>query len=173
MLNALQHTPLWVYVVFLLLCYDGIKTLSPTRESKTSLLITPAILLAWSLYSLNLTLNPPLSLTCWLIAVLIGSLAALLIFSRKGIELDDPETGLILPGSFKALTLYLMFFAVNYYFGYQAEVQPELSVTLQMVLFKACTSGFVSGLFCGRTIKLYRVFRSLTQKSLARPPVGS
>jgi hypothetical protein len=50
---------------------------------------------------------------------------------------------------------------VNYYFGYQAAVHPELSVTLQMVLFKACASGFASGLFCGRTIKLYRVFQSL------------
>lgn len=161
MLNTLQNTPLWVYVVFLLLCYDGIKTLSPTREGKTSWLITPTILLAWSLYSLNLTLNPPLTLTCWLIAVLVGSLAALLIFSHKGIELDDPQTGLILPGSPKALTLYLMLFSVNYYFGYQAEVYTELSATLQMVLFKACASGFATGLFCGRTLKFYRVFQSL------------
>jgi hypothetical protein len=58
MLNTLQNTPLWVYAVFLLLCYFGIKALSPTRESKTSLLITPPILLGWSLYSLDLTFNP-------------------------------------------------------------------------------------------------------------------
>lgn len=161
MLNTLQNTPWWVYGVLLLLCYYGIKALSPARESKTSLLVTPPILLVYSLYSLNLTLNPPLSLSGWLIALLIGSLAALLIFSRKGIELDDSQTGLILPGSIKTLMLYLLFFAVNYYFGYQAAVHPELSVTLQMVLLKACASGFASGLFCGRTIKLYRVFQSL------------
>jgi hypothetical protein len=161
MLNTLQSTPWWVYAVFLLLCYYGFKALSPTRESTTSLLITPPIFLAWSLYSLNLTLNPTLSLTCWLSAVVVGSLAALLIFPRKGIELDDVQTGLILPGSIKTLTLYLVFFAVNYYFGYQAAVQPELSATLQMVLLKASASGFASGLFCGRSIKLYRVFQSL------------
>lgn len=161
MLNTLQNTPWWVYGVLLLLCYYGIKALSPTRESKTSLLVTPPIFLVWSLYSLNLTLNPSLSLSGWLIALLIGSLAALLIFSRKGIELDDSQTGLILPGSLKTLMLYLLFFIVNYYFGYQAAVHPELSVTLQMVLLKACASGFASGLFCGRTIKLYRVFQSL------------
>ncbi|MBK5415718.1 DUF6622 family protein [Pseudomonas sp. TH31] len=167
MLNTLQNTPWWVYGVLLLLCYYGIKALSPTRESKTSLLVTPPILLVWSLYSLNLTLNPSLSLSCWLIALLIGSLAALLIFSRKGIELDDSQTGLILPGSLKTLMLYLLFFAVNYYFGYQAAVQPELSATLQMVLLKACASGFASGLFCGRTIKLYRVFQSLKPMTTA------
>ncbi|RON48495.1 hypothetical protein BK666_08710 [Pseudomonas frederiksbergensis] len=167
MLNTLQNTPWWVYAILLLLCYYGIKALTPTRESKTSLLVTPPILLAWSLYSLNLTLNPPLSLTCWLTAVLIGSLAALLIFSRKGIELDDSQTGLILPGSLKTLVLYLVFFAVNYYFGYQAAVQPELSATLQMVLFKACASGFASGLFCGRTLKLYRIFQTLKPMTAA------
>ncbi|MFJ7798626.1 hypothetical protein [Pseudomonas sp. NPDC096950] len=167
MLNTLQNTPWWVYGVLLLLCYYGFKALSPTRESKTSLLVTPPILLAWSLYSLNLSLNPPLSLTCWVIAVLMGSLAALVIFSRKGIELDDSRTGLILPGSIKTLALYLLFFAVNYYFGYQAAVQPEWSATLQMVLLKACASGFASGLFCGRTLKLYRIFQSLKPMTTA------
>ncbi|MGF6282474.1 hypothetical protein ABH912_002990 [Pseudomonas sp. BT76 TE3572] len=57
MLNTLQNTPLWVYAIFLLLCYYGVKALSPTRESKTSLFVTAPILLVWSLYSLNLTLN--------------------------------------------------------------------------------------------------------------------
>jgi hypothetical protein len=50
MLNTLQNTPLWVYAIFLLLCYYGVKALSPTRESKTSLLVTAPILLGWSLY---------------------------------------------------------------------------------------------------------------------------
>ena len=98
MLNTLENTPLWVYAVFLLLCYYGIKALSPTRESKFSLLITPSILLGWSLYSLNLTPNFSLSISCWLAAVFVGSVVALVIFSRKGVELDQAQTGLIVPG---------------------------------------------------------------------------
>ena len=95
MLNTLQNTPLWVYAIFLLLCYYGVKALSPTQESRTSLLVTPPILLGWSLYSQNLALNPQLSISCWLAAVIAGGLIALAIFPRKGVELDEPKTGLI------------------------------------------------------------------------------
>lgn len=161
MLNTLQNTPLWVYAVFLLLCYIGIKALSPTRESKTSLMLTPPIFLVWSLYSLNLTLNPTLSISCWLAAVVVGSVLALVIFSRNGLELDQAQTGVVVPGTAKTLVIYLLFFAVNYYFGYEAEVDPEYSATLPMVLLKACASGFASGLFCGRSIRFYQAFRAL------------
>lgn len=123
MLITLQNTPLWVYVIFLVLCYFGVKALYPTHESKSALLVTPPALLAWSLFSLDLTLNPQLSVGCWLVTFLLGSLSALVFFSRKGVELDDPETGLIMPGSWKTLVLYQLFFAVNFYFGYQDDVQ--------------------------------------------------
>ncbi|UVM39750.1 hypothetical protein LOY28_04795 [Pseudomonas sp. B21-017] len=164
MLNTLQNTPLWVYAIFLLLCYYGVKALSPTHESKTSLLVTPPLLLGWSLYSLNLTLNPQLSIGCWLAAVILGSLTALVVFAHKGIELDDPETGLIVPGTVKTPVLYLLFFAVNYYFGYQDEVHPEFAVTVEMLLLKATASGFVCGLISGRALKLYRVLLTLQAK---------
>lgn len=161
MFNALQNTPLWVYATFALLCFFGIKALSATRESKTSLLITPPILFGWSFYSLNLSLHPALATGFWLIAVLVGSAAALLIFSSKNVVLDDTGNGLILPGTVKTLLLYLLFFAVNYYFGYEAEVHPAYSATLPIVLLKACASGVASGLFCGRSIRFYQVFRAL------------
>lgn len=161
MLNTLQNTPLWVYAILLLLCYYGIKALSPTRESKTSLLVTPSILLSWSVYSQNFALNPALSVGCWLAAVIVGGLIALAIFPRKGVALDDPKTGLIVPGTAKTLALYLMFFAVNYYFGYQNDVHPEQAAMLEMLLLKASASGVVCGLISGRAIKFYRLLRML------------
>ncbi len=161
MLITLQNIPLWVYVIFLVLCYFGVKALYPTHESKAALLVTPPALLAWSLFSLNLTLNPQLSVGCWLVTFLLGSLAALVFSSRKGVELDDPETGLIVPGSWKTLVLYQLFFAVNFYFGYQDDVHPEQAATLEVLLFKASASGFVYGLICGRSLKLYRLLLEL------------
>jgi len=66
-------------------------------------------LLGWSLYSLGLTINPLLSISCWMAAVMFGSIVALVIFSREGVELDNTGTGLILPGTLNTLVLYLMF----------------------------------------------------------------
>ncbi|ANJ58135.1 hypothetical protein [Pseudomonas silesiensis] len=172
MLNTLQNTPLWVYAIFLLLCYFGTRALYPTRESKTSLLITPPILLGWSLYSLGLTINPLLSISCWMAAVMFGSIVALVIFSREGVELDNTGTGLILPGTLNTLVLYLMFFAVSYYFGYAAEVDPDHAATLPMVLLKACASGLACGLFCGRSARFYQIFLSLKTAPLAGASSG-
>lgn len=110
MINTLQNTPLWVYAVFLLLCYLGIKALFPTRESKISLMLTPPILLVWSLYSLDLTDHPLLTLGYWVTAVIVASVAAQVIFSRQGVVLDERGSGLILRGTAKTLALYLLFF---------------------------------------------------------------
>ncbi|KPN93419.1 hypothetical protein [Pseudomonas nunensis] len=161
MLNTLQNTPLWVYGILLLLFYYGIKALSPTREGKTSMLVTPPILLAWSLYSLNLTLNPTLSISSWMVAFILGSLAALAVFKREGIELDDPQSGLIIPGTLKTIVLYLMFFAANYYFGYQDAVHPLDSTLPKTLILKASVSGFVCGILSGRALKFYRIFMAL------------
>ncbi|MFY0732042.1 hypothetical protein [Pseudomonas sp. NFX15] len=160
MLNTLLNTPLWVYAIFLLLCYLGIRALMPSRESRLSMLITPPILLGWSLYSLNLTF-PVLVIGYWTVTVVVSGVIALVIFSRKGVQLDDSATGLSLPGTAKTLALYLVFFAVNYYFGYQAELYPQKSATLPMVLLKAVASGAACGLICGRSIKFYLIYRTL------------
>jgi hypothetical protein len=109
MLVTLQNTPLWVYVVFLVLVYFGLKARNPQHESRFSLLSTPLVLLGWSLLSLNLTNDPGFTFSGWLIALLLGALSAWLIFPNKGINLDDPETGLIVPGTWKALILLLLF----------------------------------------------------------------
>ncbi|UZE10966.1 DUF6622 family protein [Pseudomonas sp. B21-053] len=162
MLNILLNTPWWAYLILVLLCYSGIKALSPTREGKFSFLLTTLAFICLSLYSLTtLTLEPALLIACWLVAAILGALMAQVIFSRNGVVLDDPETGLILPGSIKPLIIYLILFAVDYYFGYQNDAHPERAATLEMLLIKASTLGFFSGLFSGRGFKYYRTLLAL------------
>ena len=161
MLITLQNTPLWVYAVFLVLVYFGIKARTPSPKSRLAMLVTPPVLIAWSLFSINLTLNPALSLSCWFGALLLGGVTAWLMFSAQYVTLDDSQTGLILPGTWKVLMLYLLFFAVNYYFGYQDDVHPEQASALDTLLFKAAASGFVCGLIGTRSLKYYRLLRLL------------
>jgi len=175
MLNILLNTPWWAYLILVLLCYSGIKALSPTREGKLSFLLTTLAFICLSLYSLTLTLTlePALLIACWLAAASLGALMAQVIFSRNGVVLDDPETGLILPGSIKPLVIYLILFAVDYYFGYQKDVFPERAATLEMLLIKASTLGFFSGLFSGRAFKYYRTLRALQARTPRMVPNGT
>lgn len=170
MLTILQNTPIRVYLIFLLVVCFGIKAFSPRRESRASMLITPPAFLAWSLYSLNLTINPALFFSTWLAALLLGGLSAWLVFSRRGVVLDDSAKGLIMPGTVKILIMYLMFFSANYYFGYQHEVHPEGAESPDMLLLKAGIAGFMCGLISTRSLKLYWTLRGLASR---RSPVNA
>jgi membrane-associated HD superfamily phosphohydrolase len=162
MLDILLGTPLWVFAVYLLLCYYGIKACSSSRESRKSLLMTPLILIVWSLFSLNHT---ALSAIYWMSGVALGSLVAMGMFSRKGVSLEADGNGLIIPGTLKILFISQLFFAVKYYIGYQDAVHPELAATTQMLALTGVASGFTVGLFCGRAITLYRALLTLQARA--------
>ncbi|MBV4477372.1 MULTISPECIES: DUF6622 family protein [Pseudomonas] len=165
MLAILQNTPLWVYAIFLLLVYFGLKARTSSHESRLAMLVTPPALIAWSLLSMDLTFNPALSLSYWFGTMLLGGGSAWLLFSPQGVVLDDSQNGLVVPGTWKMLVLYLLFFAVNYYFGYQDAVHPEQASAPDTLLFKTAASGFVCGLIGARSLKHYRLLRTL----LAQP----
>lgn len=161
MLDILQGTPLWVYAVFALVCYYGLRALSPTRESRRSLLLTPAILLVWSVWSLHLGDHPLLALVAWAGGAALGSLLAMLLFSSAGVLLESSSETLLVPGTLKILGISLLFFAVKYWIGYQSAVHPEHAASMQMLGISGTAAGFTVGLFCGRALKLYRHFLQL------------
>ncbi|APC17662.1 hypothetical protein BLL42_18715 [Pseudomonas frederiksbergensis] len=170
MLDTLQGTPLWVYGVFLLVCYYGLRARTPSRESELSLLITPGILTLWSFFSLNYNEHAGLALGSWIAGIALGSLAAIALFSHRGVTLDSDGKGLIVPGSWKIFCISLLFFAVKYFIGYQAAVHPERSASVQMLALTGTASGFTVGLFCGRATTLYRklmALRALKNASVA------
>ncbi|UDI91949.1 hypothetical protein [Pseudomonas sp. IAC-BECa141] len=166
MLTILQNTPLRVYLILLLVVCLGIKAFSPRRESRASMLITPPAFLAWSLYCVNLTINPVLFLSIWFGSLMLGGISAWLVFSRRGVVLDDSATGLIMPGTVKTLIMYLMFFFANYYFNYQHDVHPELSSSPDLLLLKSGIAGFMCGLIGTRSLKLYWSLRDLASRRL-------
>lgn len=167
MLDILLNTPFWAYIVLVFLGYHGVKACSPTQESKNSLILAPLVLLAWAALALDFSADPTLLIGGWIAALLFGSLLGMIAFSTRGVELDDPENGLIVPGTVRTLLFYLLLFAANYYFGYQDDVHPENATTLEMLKLKACAAGLALGIFSGRSLKFYRLFRSLKARRAA------
>ncbi|WP_321861019.1 DUF6622 family protein [Pseudomonas paraveronii] len=161
MLEILQGTPLWVYGVFLLICYYGFKARLSTRESPSFLLITPSIFAFWSLFSLNYIGHLAMTLGAWLTGVALGSATALVLFPTRCLTLDDSGRRIIVPGTWKILAIYLFFFAVRYFIGYQAAVHPEHSNDVEIILIACTASGFTVGLFCGRATNFYRKWLEL------------
>ncbi|WP_347901909.1 hypothetical protein [Pseudomonas purpurea] len=167
MFDILLNTPFWAYLVLLFLGYHGIKACSPTQESKNSLIFSPLVLLAWAALALDFSADPTLLIGVGIAALLLGSLLGMIVFSTRGVELDDPENGLIVPGTVKTLVFYLLLFVANYYFGYQNDVHPENATSLEMLTLKAGAAGLAVGIFSGRSLKFYRLFRSLKARRAA------
>jgi hypothetical protein len=125
----LEGTPLWVYGAFLLVCCYGLSARKTSRESQRSLIITPVVLVVWSLLSLSYADRVELTVGSWFTGMLLGGLVAFALFSRRGLTLDEEGKHLIVPGTWKVFGISLLFFAVKYFIGYQAAVHPEFSVT--------------------------------------------
>ncbi|WP_439864097.1 hypothetical protein [Pseudomonas antarctica] len=158
MLDILHGTPLWVYAVYLLICFYGIKACLGGRENRRSLMILPVVLVVWSLMSLAPSL---LSSSAWVGGAVVGSVLGMLVFNADGARLDTHGETLLLPGTWKTLLISQLFFAVKYYFGYQQAVHPLLLSTPEMLMAVGGASGFTVGLFCGRAVRLQRALSAL------------
>ena len=161
MLDILQGTPVWVYAVYLWICYYGIKACLGGRENRRSLMILPAVLVVWSLISLISLAPSMLSSGAWVGGAVIGSLLGMLLFNANGARLETDGDTLVLPGTWKTLLISQLFFAVKYYFGYQQAVHPLLLSTPSMLAAGGGASGLTVGLFCGRAITLQRALAAL------------
>lgn len=158
MLDILQGTPLWVYAVYLWICYYGIKACLGGRENRRALIILPVVLVVWSLTSLTPSI---LSSSAWVGGALMGSLLGMLLFNAEGARLDADGDTLVLPGTWKTLLISQLFFAVKYCFGYQQAVHPLFLSTPAMLVAVGGVSGFTVGLFCGRALRLQRALTAL------------
>lgn len=158
MLDILQGTPVWVYAIYLWICYYGIKGCLGGRESRRSLVILPVVLVMWSLMSLTPSI---LSSGAWVGGVALGCVAGMVLFNAQGACLDADGKTLVLPGTWKTLLISQLFFAVKYYFGYQQAVHPLLLSTPSMLMAVGGVSGFTVGLFCGRADRLQRALTAL------------
>lgn len=158
MLDILQGTPVWVYAVYLWMCYYGIKACLGGRENRRSLIILPVVLVVWSLMALVPSL---LASGAWVGGVIVGGLLGQLLFNADGARLEADGNTLALPGTWKTLLISQLFFGVKYYFGYQQAVHPMLLSTPSMLAVVSAVSGFTVGLFCGRAITLHRALAAL------------
>ncbi len=158
MLDILQGTPIWVYAIYLWICYYGVKACLGGRENRRSLVILPVVLVVWSLMSLAPSI---LSSGAWVAGAVLGSLVGMVLFNVEGARLDANGETLVLPGTWKTLLISQLFFAVKYYFGYQQAVHPLLLSTPSMLMAVGGVSGFTVGLFCGRAVRLQRALTAL------------
>jgi len=159
-LQILSGTPTWVYILFALLIYLGIKASKTRVISVKKLCILPIVFTYMSVHTLliSFAINT-ISVSTWVIATAIGIILGWIQVARYKLEVDKAHFLVKVPGTWSVLILIILIFVTKYYFGFELASDPQLKLHLGFELSMLFVSGALTGLFVGKLgCFLYRLY---------------
>lgn len=146
MLEILQKTPLWVYLLFIVLLIFGIKQTKDRTAPRTALLLLPAGMMAYCLFDMIYTIGfYGHRLTLWSTGTVIAWLFSIAFLAPKGLKYNLTTRKFFVPGSWVPLIIMMGIFSVKYVQGAITALSPEITKTY---LFASIFS-FLNGVFFG------------------------
>lgn len=168
LLQIVQHTPTWVWGLFVGLVALGLSQARARDVSLARMTILPLVLLALSFTGVVSTFaHATIAILAWGVGV-----TAAIAFGRRFLIVRgaswSPETGLLhVPGSWLPLVLIVALFLIKYGVGATLAMHPTMAAD---TTFGACCGlayGSFSGLFAARALGL----RSLASTRLVSAAV--
>jgi uncharacterized protein YneF (UPF0154 family) len=159
LIEILEQTPWWVYLIFVYLLIIGSKASRRHTVTLQKLFMLPLFFTLWSLYGLYERWHGHWSdAVYWIVAIGCGSALGWWMVRKWNIHTDRQRRVLILPGTWSVLALSLSFFALRYCFGYYYGTHP--SIPHSVFIADLILSGLITGLFIGRTLTLWRRYEN-------------
>lgn len=158
---VLKNTPLWVWGLLLALLALGLSQLRSRQVSQARMAVTPLAMTGLSLWGTASAFGKsPLFgyvMLAWLAcAVVMASLIARAA-PPAGTSHDAQRRIFSIPGSWLPLSLILGIFLTKYTVGVDLTMQPGLARDGSYTLAVGALYGLFSGIFAGRTIRLWRL----------------
>lgn len=167
--QTILHTPWWVFLLLAYLIFIGLKARKTSTVSIYKLAILPAVFLIMSIESMISHFKiETLSVSTWMISIIIGSAIGILLVYKSKIKVDRNNKLLELPGSWMTLILILIIFVAKYYCGYALSQDPGSAINTNTEILVLALSGICTGTFVGRMI-IY-TYRLLTLPSCNLKP---
>jgi hypothetical protein len=156
--EAIIHgTPIWVWVLLVVLLSRGIKALRSGTAPLSKLAIVPIVFAAWGIAHL---ISDPLvgwsAAITWMAGALVGIMGGVFIASRSRFIVDPIAKTVMLPGSVVPLLLITATFVTKFWLGVEFATVTDASSLGMMVLIDALVSGAVAGVFGGRFFTYWR-----------------
>jgi uncharacterized protein DUF6622 len=157
-IGVLTHTPVWVFVLFAYLVWQGIRSMQPRTQSIWRLLIVPAIFIVWGLSRIGFRQDGGAwPLLAWLIGALL--LAPLAFFTGPRLLAIDRSKGLVTrAGGPIPLIRNMTVFALQYAVAVLAALHLD-SHSAGAIIGRA-VSGATAGYFVGWAVALLRQYRN-------------
>lgn len=159
-LGILQHTPVWVWVVFVAILLLGLQQTRARDVSIGRATILPGVMILLSLSGvLGAFAHVPLAWVAWAAGVGLSLLLAGKAVAVRGASPSTQPGHLRIPGSFVPVVLILAVFTTKYTAGVALAMNPSLAANTGVAVALSLVYGAFSGLFWGRAQSLRAAIR--------------
>ena len=160
MLQILQHTPLWVFGLFIGLVFLGYTQTKTRLLSVKRLIIFPVVMLSLSALGIVFSFGVDiLSFIIWLCGIAFAFAVNYWIASPRGARYLSDEQVFNLPGSWLPMALIMVIFFTKYTVGVLLALHPETVHKLPFIVSACLLFGFGSGFFAARAYCVYQTFK--------------
>lgn len=150
--QILSHTPVWVWIILLILIKRGISLQKDSPVSLAKSFIMPTIFILWGLDTIATKFHFPLYiLTTYLLCLVLGACASLYLYRNKRFYIQNNV--LMQSGSKLPLCIMMSNFCIKYCLNVLLSTHSSLYSLLSFNIIYGIISGFTVGLFFGGIIK--------------------
>lgn len=158
--GILQHTPYWVWGIFVLLLVLGLMQTRTRSVSRALVFLLPMIMIPLSFSTIMMTFGiKPLPVTSWVVGIAASLLLNGFVFrAPAGVRYASGKFEI--PGSWIPLLLMMTIFLARFVIGVTRAVNPSLVASDVFAASVSAILGFCSGLFASRAIKILAAQRA-------------
>ena len=159
--QILQRTPIWVWVLFVALLYLGYLQSKTRSVSKQRLFALPLAMVGLSLYSLFTTFGATgIGFVAWLAAGVLAFLLNRGLKHPEGVRYISATGVFTLRGSWVPLALMMTIFLTRYTVAVITAIDASLRAANTFVGCAGLAYGFLSGLFLARALHAARAAKA-------------
>jgi len=161
--QIMQHTPAWVWMLLAALIYFGYLQSRIRAVSRPRLFALPAAMLGLSLYSLFATFGPTrVGFVAWLAGGMLAGLVYRVFKQAAGAGYAPDTRVYTIPGSWLPLALMLAIFVTRYAVAVAIAIDASLRQASTFVVIAGLAYGFLSCTFAARAHAVVRAARQAT-----------
>ena len=154
MMKVILHTPIFVWCLLAYLLWGGWKAGRMYIASWKTLLIMPAIMITWSVYTI-IARHSIFSISFWAVSIIVGIWIGSVTIRRLSLRFDKGKNLIEIPGSWTPLILSFSIFILRYFLGVTYGLHPELRGNSTLLVIENMAT-VISGIFTGRLIGYWK-----------------
>lgn len=163
MRGILLNAPWWVWPILLTVVLLGLRAARRRRLNPFFLVVLPGAFAAVSLgATLGRNLAHPDVPAVWILGFLAGG--GFGWWGAIRAEVWPEGEGVSVPGSWSVLVVPLLFFALQFWFGYLRAAHPGLVETMPYRLVAPFGGALMTGFFTGRAAALFLLYRRVRRR---------